>query len=541
MYWENQQGKSVSSLDNYRTVASGPSTTQTKFFELEPAVVLDIILDENHPYLKSNNIKIVPSEFPPDFSGSPASPDDKDYSWIGRVLVRLVHSSKGIEKEELVWAIPLENGISEFPLVNELVIVSNYFNRYFYSKKLNVYNFPCANLDFSKEQVLGGFKSEDGAQLGNRELYQKDTPYKGPKSIMSINNRLDKQGVAGRYFWFNKNIRSLKRREGDTIIESRFGQSIRFAAYDDDRKKDVGLLENKDYVGDGSTNPYSGELVGGGNPMILIRNRQRPLLPKGEKKSFYGNVDPVIGTESEKNSGGYLLEDINNDGSSIHITSGLTRSMFKTSCFKSIFQSSTEEVPSFSPPGASSFVFPKDLLGDQVVINSDRLIFQSRRGETFLYSKKRFGIVTDSEYSLDSHDQIVMTSHNKVVFNSPAIYLGEYNNTDEPVLLGQSTVNWLYDLCELLKKHTHWHNHGHVKKSAGRAVPNKTQAPVEAAQFEQLQSVLNKLMSRRVFVVGGGFSPGKDGAQIKNGSKPTSIIVSSGEGLPGGWKGKNKR
>lgn len=537
MYWETQQGKNTTSLDNYNT--SGGGSTLAKFFELEPAVVLDIILDENHPYLKKNNISILPTEFPPDLKGNDPLPTDRDYSWIGRALVRPVVSSDKVEKEELIWAIPVDGNISEYPLINEVVIVSKYFNKYFYTRKVNIYNFPAANVDFSQEQNEGVGDTEISV-VGNRELYQKSTPFSGPTSKLAIKNRLDKQGVAGRYFWFNKNIRSLKRFEGDTVIEGRFGQSIRMSAYDDDRSKDVGDKSYKDYVGDGSVNPYSSTLAGGGNPMILIRNRQRPLLSVGDKKSFYGNTDPVLGTEAEKNVGGYLKEDINNDGSSVQITSGLTLSGFKTTCSKIMFQRNKEEVSAFSPSGATGFQFP-ELVGDQIVINTDRLTFQSRQGETFCFSKKRYGVVTDSEYTVDSHDQIVMTTHNKIVMNSPAIYLGEYDKTDEPVLLGQTTVNWLYDLCEWLKKHTHWHKHGHVRKSAGKSVPDKTQMPVETSQLESIQSQLDKLMSRRVFVVGGGFAPGQNGVQIKNGSKPTSITVSNGEGVPGGWKGKDRR
>ena len=94
----------------------------------------------------------------------------------------------------------------------------------------------------------------------------------------------------------------------------------------------------------------------------------------------------------------------------------------------------------------TSFKFPK-LMGDQIVINSDRIIISAKKNEMFQYSKKRMSFVTDDEYTVDAHNQIVITTNNKTVLNSPAIYLGEYNQTNEPVLLGQTTVNWLYDFC----------------------------------------------------------------------------------------------
>ncbi|MEG7750673.1 hypothetical protein U2087_15620, partial [Listeria monocytogenes] len=82
---------------------------------------------------------------------------------------------------------------------------------------------------------------------------------------------------------------------------------------------------DSDYKGNGVLNPkFSGKLAGGGNPMILIRNRQRPI--KTDNTSI-----------NEKNVGGYVLEDINNDGSSIHMTSGLTISEFQPICLKKMW------------------------------------------------------------------------------------------------------------------------------------------------------------------------------------------------------------
>ena len=142
----------------------------------------------------------------------------------------------------------------------------------------------------------------------------------------------------GRYFYYNPRIRSLKRREGDLIFESRFGQSIRFASYDDNRSNDKGYDSDfggyTDYKGNGVINPYSKKIeAGGGNPLILIRNRQRPISKT--------NVD-------EKNVGGYMLEDINNDGSSIHLTSGITLSAFQTTCLKKMWGNGSEEQSGFN-------------------------------------------------------------------------------------------------------------------------------------------------------------------------------------------------
>ena len=275
--------------------------------------------------------------------------------------------------------------------------------------------------------------------------------------------------------------------------------------------------------------------------MILIRNRQRSLLKENETLSLHNSPNPatITGTSVEKNVGGYIQENINHDGSSIHITSGLTISKWVTTCYKKMF-GNTEEVSKFN--GYTSFVYP-ELNKDQIIINSDRLIFSSRYGELFQYSKKRFGIVTDSEYTVDAHDQIILTTNVKTVINSPAIYLGEYNQTNEPALLGQTTVNWLYELCNWLLEHVHQYKHGHENPSAGNANPDQSQTvlPPQIQQLVALRATLKTLMSKRVFVTGGGFAPGSNGASITDGTPPTKIDVGSGTGVPGGWNGQNYR
>ena len=106
--------------------------------QFEPAVVLDVILDDSHPIFKTK-ININPTEWPDAANDKPADQNDKDYTWIGRVLVRPFSSHKTVEKEKLPWALPLENtGITEYPLVNEVVSVVNYLGKVYYTRKINI-------------------------------------------------------------------------------------------------------------------------------------------------------------------------------------------------------------------------------------------------------------------------------------------------------------------------------------------------------------------------------------------------------------------
>lgn len=539
-YWERNTSRSSPSLDSVsatKSSAGGGSNITDAFYEIEPAVVLDIIIDDKHPYFKNEYIR---EQWPISVYDKKPDKGDKDYSWVGRVLVRLLYTQRELEKEDLVWAMPLESNISEFPVINEIVGVIHHMGQYFYTKKLNMFNTLNANADFNIELSYGGYRTGPESEVkGNRELDTSATPYAGPESKLNEKGDTGYIGVLGRYFKYNQRIRTIRRREGDLIIEGRFGHSIRFGTYDDNRGNDS-ASPDKDYQDKG------------GNPFILIRNRQRPLKKIGESQQCYENPDipPVIGTITEKNVGGYFDkyggEDVNNDGTSIHITSGATLSDFHTNCFKVMWGDKPEEQVKFN--GATKFKFPK-LMNDQIVINSERVILSAKKYEMFAYSKKRMAFVTDDEYTVDSHNQMVLTTNTKIVLNSPAIYLGEYNKTDEPVLLGQTTTNWLYDLCEWLKTHTHWHKHNHpdgdpsegMTGQPDQASPNQTQIPVQIVSLILLQNRLDLNMSRRVFVTGGGLAPGQDGGNITNGSPPVKISIPSGAGCPGGFKGLDYR
>lgn len=499
-YWKatskpSNTGNSFGISSNHN---SNGSNSISEFYEMESGVVLDIVLDEKHPVFSENqyvNSKIDIDRWPADLSDNKASKNDFDFSWIGRVLVRPLLSEKLTNKEQLLWAYPIENNISEYPLINELVVLVTYGGKLYYSRKINYHNWTNNNLDFSADILP--------SQTKNKVLFSNAVLSGSKESVIKANtseilsNNSGYAGYAGQYFVANNKIRTVKRFEGDLLIESRHGQSIHMTAYDSNRKNDIGDPKNRDYAD-------------GGNPMILIRNKQRPLIKESKTLSLHNSRNPatVIGTKAEKNVGGYLEENINHDGSSIHITSGQTISGWVTTCYKKMFGNG-EEVPAFE--GITKFKYPV-LDGDQIIIQSDRLILSSRYGETFHYSKNRYGIVTDSEYTVDAHDQIVLTTHVKTVINSPAIYLGEYDQTSEPALLGQTTVNWLYELCNWMLEHTHWYKHSH--EDAGKESPSQTQLSVQLQQLTSLRDNLQVILSRRVFLTGGGFAPGQDGKQI---------------------------
>jgi hypothetical protein len=331
------------------------------------------------------------------------------------------------------------------------------------------------------------------------------------------------------------------------------------ATYDENRLNDRTDLYDS-YTVDKKLTDSSGG--GYGNPMIIIRNRQRNLAKNSPSPGLHRKLPKIPKIQDfEKNYGGQIEEDINNDGSTISITSGVTVSKFVTTVYKSIFgrtenQEPTEEQVKYNPPNSTFFTFPA-LTGDQIVINTDRLVLQSRLAETIHFSKKRYAIATDSEYTVDANDQIVLTTNNLTCLNSPQIFLGQYGETNEPALLGQTTVDWLYDLCNWILDHVHWYHHvhpyPHSHPDAGGegpantidAVPDQTQIPVQQIKLRLLRDSLHKTLSRRVYLTGGGYAPGSDGVKpigsegdCKN---PVQINTVTGQGVVSDFKGRNRR
>ena len=519
-------------------------------------LVVDVVNDINHIQFNeqsTNTIKNSPTFLPLNYKNKIPSVNDVDYSYMGRIKVRILGLHFKTDYEKLPWAIPLDKTITQYPLLNEYVLILKIAETFFYTKPLNYFNFTGVNADFSVENSQGNprFTDTNGATPVDRidEFY---------KSYLNVDSFLSKKsspsiGNLGKYFILNHKIRGLKTNEGDTLIESRFGQSIKFSGYDDNRKNDKNIKDQSYILEDIFEESKSG---GYGNPKITIRNRQRNLSEDIPKK-IHPKLPAIPSiNEFEKNYGGLIKEDINNDGSTIEIRSGDIETEWKTTVYKSIFAVNSEEQSLFSPDGSTKFELPT-FNEDQIVINTDRLIFSSRFNETLHFSKKRYGVVTDSEYTVDSNDQIVLTTNNLTCFNSPQIFLGQYGDTNEPALLGQSTVDWLYDLCNWLLDHVHWyhhvhpHPHGHpdagkpTKLNTNDAVPDQTQIPVQQEQLKLLRNNLHKVLSRRVFLTGGGYSPGADGI-LPKGSKyeckqPLKINTVTGEGVVGDFKGRNRR
>jgi hypothetical protein len=98
---------------------------------------------------------------------------------------------------------------------------------------------------------------------------------------------------------------------------------------------------------------------------------------------------------------------------------------------------------------------PSIYQGKQVIINSNRLLFNAKEDAILLFANKAIGFSTNGSIHFDTSDKKDGEKASKVIINSPNIYLGLQYNGDlptEPAVLGNYLGDiWLLDLLECLE------------------------------------------------------------------------------------------
>lgn len=340
--------------DEHIVLPDGPATVRDiqryvkdspEFYELEPAEVLEVFLDEED---LMNGGAIIPQSR----NGEPAA----DWSKYGYIRARMSVSNSG--KEDTVIIAPLDSNIKEYPHPGEYVIVAKYFGDLYYTQKLNMHNSVNLNSFPGLSKVYDMFTGE---------TYKDNLPVIG-----------------------NSDVRQVKAEEGDIIFNGRFGQSIKFGSNVKELKD-----ENNDLV------PDTGEPQ---SPNVIIR--------AGQGEVPLDNNKPV-------------RENINLDGSSIWMTTnqkvGLQLSTVNKK-FVSIYSHEANKVDG----------------GNQIIVNSDRLIFNAKSDKA--------GIIfsSNSSVGISANREIGV-----VVPPTGKIQLGDYY-AKQPALGGDLTMELFEKLITYL-------------------------------------------------------------------------------------------
>jgi len=348
--------------------------------ENDIGIVYDVILDETHELIKKNILSIAD---------------------IGSILFR-EYGNNLQSSDDLPAAMPIDKNFTSIPVINEKVqIIRNHLGT-FYKRIQRDFTPNNSAIDSEISSKLN--KSKDISD-NNITSYKNTSFTKIANSNISKNSKYDK---FGKYFLEDRKIHKLKLYEGDSVIQSRFGQSIRFSAYNNPK------------------NEFS--------PVIILRNGENEI---NKSKDSFSTVE----------------EDINRDGSVIAMTSNLYQLNFKPGVLDKAGSSDFETKP-------ESFMdYPSKLIGDQLLLNSGRIILSAKNAEMIFYSKKNYGFISDGGMSIDNKlgidvsvkDNInIVTNDRDIVMytGNGSIFLG--NNQLEPMVKGQQLVDLLQELIVAL-------------------------------------------------------------------------------------------
>lgn len=416
-------------LSSGKSQASNNISPNVVFPQLQPSygVVFEVITDIGSDSAKSKGL------------GS-AIP-------IGGIRFRLL-SDKNVNvntNEQLSIAYPLNKNIVSLPTKNETVVIHNLGGVPHYSRMGGDLT-PNVN---TRENLISTTFVSDGVDFGDSKGkasdYQKvsDT---GITRKQKSSNSSDYDGY-GEYFTSDNTIHKLKLYEGDTLLESRFGQSIRLSGYN---------------------NPDR-ELY----PTLIIRNGENVDSKQNE-----------VGTTTE--------EDINKDGSIIALSSG-------------------ERLLEYTLPiknkKESFFNYPNELRGNQILLNSDRIILSAKTQQMIFAAKQDIGFITDGQFSIDATQGINITtgdSESAVDINidtyngnidlhsgNGLIRLGVGLDNDEsnlePAVKGETLVEILSEFMTIVAQQI-------FVTPAGATSPGPTNNP----QINSLHSKLNSMLSNHV-------------------------------------------
>lgn len=226
------------------------------------------------------------------------------------------------------------------------------------------------------------------------ESQQQDYPTVGLGAVRRVSDESTEINL-GKTFFERANIRTLQPYEGDYILEGRWGNSIRFGST---------------VAGTTPKNTWSDSGING-DPITIIRNGQ-----------YENGQDPWIP----------IVEDINQDSGSIYLTS--TQKINLTPSLSVNASGSTYNSYSTKPKAINEYIEP------QVIINSNRLVFNTNKDHLLLSSIKSVGLNAVESVNIDTP---------KTIIQSNEVYLGGKDAT-EPVLKGDETIKILVKLVDEL-------------------------------------------------------------------------------------------
>jgi hypothetical protein len=438
-------------------------TTYQETLQVEEAIVVDVVTNDTHP----------------DY--------DTDGYNVGAVRFRFIGSAAFRADISLDWAFPLEANVTDYPLLNEVVLVTPALNRFYYTRKLNITNRVTAHALFGLNDNLKAPQTsgQSAAEMGRVD--DGGAPIK--KNPKAETDRL------GEKFVDKETVLRLRAQEGDIIYEGRSGHSIRFGSSFED----------------------------GQSPTVLIRCGPNPSAEKSVEDSEFALVD----------------EDIDLDLSSIWMVADKTVPLtFATVEAETHFRSMDEKPTTLdgnqiivntdrlviNTKGKKLLV--STFLGTHFTTLQDHTVDTEKNYKSFalvnreVQTGENYLIKVGVDYLLEAGGDKTSIINGKTVHDTVGthairaekLFLGTLKDESQPLVLGE-------ELRELLLQFVD----AHLNNAAAHTLPTIGIGPLAPGTVAALTAVKAKLInkkaapfeSEKAFIAKrGAFEPGKE-TQIK--------------------------
>lgn len=383
--------------------------------QIVAARVIDIVLDENHPKYK----------------------DVGQWNGIGAIFYELANKSGTGSTRN--FALPYDSQQKTYPLVNEIVILfalpnqqmgANTANQsYFYLKPLGIWNHPHhdAYPNLAIPKIVN--KSKDYQATENGVVKKTINEPEG----INLNSPVN---PSQNTFVEKSDIHPLMPYMGDSLIEGRYGQSIRFGST---AKSKSEISNNWSSAGNN------------GDPITIFRNGQP--------------------TKVDDRGWIPITENISQDLSSVYLTS-----------YQKIpFSIANENFVSYTTPPTT----PASYANPQIILNSSRVVINASTDSVLISGQTSVGISSNGSINLESTSEMNLASK--------LVRLGS-KNANQSVLRGDETIGYLkilitelQNLAEALKVVQDW--------PSGAPTPNPVILTTANSALKVFENVYNEIDS----------------------------------------------
>ena len=332
---------------------------------------------------------------------------------VGKIWCKYVDwSGHSTSKQTSLTAMPLESELQAYPLIGEMVFIRTIQGRRFYTRRVNIskrlqYSNSVKKQDrltFDKteqntSEAMQQARTSDGGQLYNPNQ---------PTSLQTLGNEnYEPLGV--------DELHSLKHFDGDVILQNRYGASLRFGSSQSEHALNQQVNEvtrtiESDNVSInllGPTKPLSN------NPIIVMR--------VGQHENAEITSNRALGARAQ------TIEDVNRDDSSFVLSTN-QQINFRFSTieqpygFENIYFRSTQRVQGNA--GLLANITEPDglkkaaLLGNQSLLNSDRLVFNAKTEDVIFSTSRDFISLTNKDTILDTGNDFVIGAKQIYLLNN---------------------------------------------------------------------------------------------------------------------------